>query len=89
MIPAEASEIKNSKQVFANLYSGEIFKQNKNPKFRIGDRVRISKFKRKLFDKGFTPNWTEEIFIIDGILDKTSYIPFSRFARRICPWKLL
>ena len=29
MTPAEASEIKNSKQVFANLYSGEIFKQNK------------------------------------------------------------
>ena len=68
MAPSEASEIKNSKRVFANLYSGEIYKRIKSPKFRIGDRVRISKFKRQLFDKGFTPNWTEEIFFIDGIL---------------------
>ena len=66
--PTEASKIKNSKRVFANLYWDEIYKQIKTPKFRIGDRVRISKFKRKRFDKGFTANWTEEIFVIDGIL---------------------
>ena len=69
MSPLEASDIKNSNRVFANLYSDEIYKQVKNPKFRIGDRVRISKYKRKLFDKGFTPNWTEEIFVIDDILN--------------------
>ena len=40
----------------------------KKPKFKIGDKVRISKYKRKLFDKGFTPNWTEEVFVVDGIL---------------------
>ena len=68
MSPFAASDIKNSNQVFANLYSDEIYKQVKEPKFRIGDKVRISKYKRKLFDKGFTPNWTEEIFVIDGIL---------------------
>ena len=34
--------------------------------FKIGDKVRISKFKRK-FEKGYTPNWTEEIFIIYSI----------------------
>ena len=34
--------------------------------FKIGDKVRISKFKRK-FEKGYTPNWTEEIFIIYAI----------------------
>ena len=37
------------------------------PKFKIGDKVRISKNKRKTFDKGYTPNWTEEVFIIDKI----------------------
>ena len=37
------------------------------PKFKIGDHVRISKYKRKTFDKGYTPNWTEEVFIIDKI----------------------
>ena len=36
------------------------------PKFKIGDKVRISKYKRKMFD-GYTPNWTEEIFLIDKI----------------------
>ena len=65
----EASKIKNSKRVFANLYPDEIYKRIKIPKFHIGDRVHISKFKRKLFDKGFTPNWTEEIFVINEILN--------------------
>ena len=36
-------------------------------KFKIGDKVRISKYKRKVFDKGYTPNLTEEIFLIDKI----------------------
>ena len=69
MSPIAASDIKNTHQVFANLYSDEIYKQVTKPKFRIGDRVRISKYKRKLFDKGFTPNWTEEIFVINEILN--------------------
>ena len=38
-----------------------------NPKFKMGDKIRISKYKRKTFDKGYTPNWTEEVFIIDKI----------------------
>ena len=38
------------------------------PKFSVGDKVRISKYKRKVFDKGYTPNWTEEIFVIHDIL---------------------
>ena len=37
------------------------------PAFKIGDTVRISKYKRKTFDKGYTPNWTEEVFIIDEV----------------------
>ena len=36
------------------------------PKFKIGDRVRITK-KKTIFDKGFTPNWTDEIFTISEI----------------------
>ena len=70
MAPLEASDIKNSNQVFANLYSDAIYTPVKKPKFKIGDKVRISKYKRQLFDKGFTPSsyWTEEVFVIDGIL---------------------
>ena len=69
MSPIAASDIKNKHQVFANLYSDEIYEQVKKPKFQIGDRVRISKYKRKLFDKRFTPNWTEEVFVINQILN--------------------
>ena len=39
---------------------------NKNPKFKFGDRVRISKCKN-IFSKGYAPNWPEEVFIINKI----------------------
>ena len=38
----------------------------KNPKFKVGDHVRISKYKN-IFAKGYMPNWSEEIFIIKKI----------------------
>ena len=66
MTPIEASKKKNEGIVYFNLYGNmEISKQK--PKFEIGDKVRISKYKRKVFDKGCTPNWTEEVFTIDKI----------------------
>ena len=34
----------------------------KNPKFKVGDNVRISKYK-SIFAKGYTPNWSEDVFI--------------------------
>ena len=39
---------------------------NKNPKFKVGDHVRISKYKN-IFAKGYMPNWSEEIFVIKKI----------------------
>ena len=36
---------------------------NKDPKFKIGDIVRISKYKN-IFAKGYVPNWSEEVFVI-------------------------
>ena len=36
---------------------------NKDPKFKIGYMVRISKHKN-IFAKGYTPNWSEEVFMI-------------------------
>ena len=38
----------------------------KDPKFKVGDRVRISKYKN-VFAKGYTPNWSEELFIVDEV----------------------
>ena len=36
---------------------------DKDPKFKVGYHVRISKYK-KIFAKGYTPNWSEEVFVI-------------------------
>lgn len=67
MSPVEASKKKNEDKVFMNLFGGLPQKFNFWPKFTVGDHVRITKFKRKVFDKGFTPNWTEEIFVVDKV----------------------
>ena len=39
---------------------------NKDPKFKIGDYVRTSKYKN-IFAKGYMPNWSEEIFVIKKV----------------------
>ena len=44
----------------------------KRSRLKVGDRVRISKFK-DIFAKGYTPNWSKEIFIVDKINDTVSY----------------
>ena len=44
----------------------------KDSRFKVGDRVRISKFKN-IFAKGYTPNWSSEIFIVDKINDTVPY----------------
>ena len=39
---------------------------DKDLKFKVGDHVRKSKYKN-IFAKGYTPNWSEEIFVIKDI----------------------
>ena len=39
---------------------------DKNPKFKVGDHVRISKYKN-MFAKRYMPNWSEEIFVIKKV----------------------
>ena len=39
---------------------------DKDPKFKVGDHVRISKYKN-IFAKGYTPNWSEEVFVIKEV----------------------
>ena len=38
----------------------------KDPKFKVGDHVRISKYKN-IFAKGYTQNWSEEVFVVSKI----------------------
>ena len=39
---------------------------NKDSKFKIGDLVRISKYKN-IFAKDYVPNWSEEVFLIKKV----------------------
>jgi len=52
---------------FTSVYFNLQKQSSSKPKFKVGDKVRISKYERKVFDKGYTPNWTEEVFTIDKI----------------------
>ena len=63
MTPVKASKKENELTVLRNLYPEHLEIYDINPKFSVGDRVRISK-KKKTFEKGYTTRWTEEIFTI-------------------------
>ena len=39
---------------------------NKDPKFKVADHVRISKYKN-IFAEGYMPNWSEEVFVIKKV----------------------
>ena len=56
----------NNKRVYIDEHN------EKDSGFKVGDRVRISKFKN-IFAKGYTPNWSREIFIVDKINDTVPY----------------
>ena len=45
---------------------------DKNPKFKIGDNVRISKYKN-IFAKGYPTNWSEEVFVIKKVKNTVSW----------------
>ena len=66
MTPIDASKKKNELTVWRNLYPDRYKINNLTPKFSVGDEVRIIK-KKKVFEKGYTTRWTEEIFTIKEI----------------------
>ena len=56
----------NNKRVYIDEYN------EKDSRCKVGDRVRISRYKN-IFAKGYTPNWSKEIFIVDKINDTVPY----------------
>ena len=53
-----------SADVQSNTYIKSSKENNdKDPKFKIADVLRISKYKN-VFTKGYTPNWSKEVFVI-------------------------
>ena len=56
----------NNKRVYIDEHN------EKDSRFKVGDRVRISKFEN-ILAKGNTPNWSREIFIVNKINDTVPY----------------
>src|SRR5690349_20237647 len=65
MTPMEASNTQHESTVYKILYFDTLTK-NSQPKFNLGDRVRISKFKQ-VFTKGYIANYTQDIFVISEV----------------------
>ena len=46
---------------------------DEDPKFKVADHVAISKCK-KIFSKQYTPNWSEEVFVIKKVKNAVPWI---------------
>ena len=65
-IKTKPIDVKNNKRVYIDEHN------EKDSKFKVGDRVRISRYKN-IFPKGYAPNWSSEIFIVNKINDTVPY----------------
>ena len=65
MTPLAASDKKNESLVWMTL-NGSKPVYDINFKFKVGDNVRITK-KKGIFEKGYTPKWTEEVFTVSQV----------------------
>ena len=65
MAPREVT-IKNSEEVFMNIYNKKPLSRRKENTLQIGDYVRLSRLENR-FVKGYTQTWSDEIFQIDDI----------------------
>ena len=71
--PSDARKPSNYQHVFNALYNNEDLNSLRPPpKYNIGDQVRISKLKKK-FEKGYTANWSEEVFTIEKVQPTIPY----------------
>lgn len=66
----------NETDVWIKQYATLVSGNNKKSKYKVGDKVRISKNKR-LFTKGYLQNWTDEVFTISDVNTKYSPILYS------------
>lgn len=76
MRPREVN-ITNEHAVMKRIRKSTARTQVNHKKFIVGDKVRISKFKRT-FAKGYIPNWTNEVFTVHAVLPT---IPVSYHLR--------
>jgi len=66
MTPVKASQKENETKVLQNIIDKTRPIPVSKPRFKIGDKVRISRMKA-IFEKGYLPNWSEELYIVDKV----------------------
>jgi len=66
MTPTKASKKENENEVWRNLYGDYSPLERKAPKFAVDHKVRITK-KKGIFEKGYTPRRTEEVFVVSKV----------------------
>ena len=66
MTPSDARNPANYQHVHNALYAKVNARKATSHKFHVGDKVRITR-KKGTFEKGFTPNWTEDVFTISSV----------------------
>ena len=66
LTPSVAQNPANYKHVYSAIYAKANARESTSSKFHVGDKVRITR-KKGTFEKGFTPNWTEEVFTISSV----------------------
>ena len=72
MKPTDVKDTTKSSAITRNKRAYIDEHNEKDSRFKVGNRVRISKFKN-IFAKGYTPNWSKEILIVDKINDTMPY----------------
>ena len=60
-------DVKDNRHIYFNKEVND-----KDPRFKVGDHVRISKYKN-IFAKIYTPNWFEEFFMIKEVKNTVSW----------------
>ena len=66
MTPVKASQRKNEYKVLENIVDKTKPVLRNKPKFKVGDKVRISRIKT-IFEKGYLPNWSEELYLVNKV----------------------
>src|SRR5271170_4430233 len=84
MTPVEASLKENEMIVLENINNKTRNVPKAKAKFKVGDKVRISRIKA-IFEKGYLPNWSEELYVVVEVQKTTpvTYVVKDLLGERI------
>ena len=67
MTPIDARKPENHDKVFKNLYFKKLQGLDSQPKFKLGDKVRLAVQKNK-FEKAYIINWSDRVYTVKQVL---------------------